>query len=56
MRVEIIQFIRRPRHGDERTDFPAVVFRTIARAPATDHAEAVADAPPAGRRCNWQER
>jgi hypothetical protein len=55
MRVEIIQLIRRPRHDDERTDFPAIAFRTVAWALTTDQAEAVADAPPDGRRRNWQE-
>lgn len=55
MRVEIIQLIRRPRHDDERTDFPAIAFRTVAWALTTGQAEAVADAPPDGRRRNWQE-
>jgi hypothetical protein len=28
MSAEIIQFIRRPRHNREQTDFPTIVFRT----------------------------
>lgn len=55
MRAEIVQLIRRPRHGDERTDFPAIAFRTVVRELATDQTETTPGAPPDGRRGNWQE-
>jgi hypothetical protein len=34
--AEIIQLMPRPRHDGERTDFPAIAFRTVAPATATD--------------------
>jgi hypothetical protein len=31
MSAEIIQFIPRPNHDREQTDFPAIAFRSVAR-------------------------
>jgi hypothetical protein len=39
--AEIIQFIPRPRHDDEQTDFPTIAFRSAAPDLTTDHADAV---------------
>ena len=41
MSAEIIQFIPRPKHDREQTDFPTIAFRSAAPAPqVTDHADA----------------
>lgn len=37
MSVDIIQFIPRPGHASEQTDFPTIAFRSIAHDPAADH-------------------
>lgn len=55
MSAEIVRLIRRPRHGDECTDFPAVAFRTIARESAAERTKAAPDAPPDVRRFSWPE-
>ena len=40
MSAEIIQFIRRPKHDREQTDFPTIVFRSTVRENlTTDHAD-----------------
>jgi len=40
MSAEIIQFIRRPKHDREQTDFPTIVFRSTVRENLTaDHAD-----------------
>ena len=40
MSAEIIQFIRRPKHDREQTDFPTIVFRsTVRKDLITDHAD-----------------
>jgi hypothetical protein len=42
MSAEIIQFIRRPKHDREQTDFPTIVFRSTApRDLAMDHADTI---------------
>ena len=40
MSAEIIQFIPRPRHDDEQTDFPAIAFRSAVQDLTMDHADA----------------
>jgi hypothetical protein len=39
MSAEIIQFIPRPRHDRQRTDFPTIAFRSVVHELATDRAE-----------------
>lgn len=40
MSADIIQFIGRPKHDREQTDFPTIVFRsTVPDNFATDHAD-----------------
>jgi hypothetical protein len=40
MSAEVIQFIRRPKHDREQTDFPTIVFRSTApRDLAMGHAD-----------------
>ena len=40
MSAEIVQFIRRPKHDREQTDFPTIVFRSTAPEDlAMDHAD-----------------
>jgi hypothetical protein len=40
MTAEIIQFIPRPRHNREQTDFPAIAFRSsLPDATGTDHVD-----------------
>ena len=41
MSAEIIQFIPRPRHDDEKTDFPTIAFRSAVPDLTMDHADAV---------------
>jgi hypothetical protein len=36
--AEIVQFIPRPRHDSEQTDFPVIVFRSVLPDLASDHA------------------
>jgi len=38
--AEIIQFIPRPRHDNEQTDFPTIVFRSAVHDLVMDHADA----------------
>jgi len=38
--AEIVQFIRRPGHNDEQTDFPTIAFRSAAQDLTMDHADA----------------
>jgi hypothetical protein len=41
MSAEIVQFIRRPKHDREQTDFPTIAFRSTAPRDITmDHADA----------------
>ena len=40
MSAEIIQFIPRPRHDSEQTDFPTIAFRSVVRDLATDRVDA----------------
>jgi hypothetical protein len=39
MSAEIIQFIPRPKHDREQTDFPTIAFRSVVHDLATDLAE-----------------
>jgi hypothetical protein len=39
MSAEIIQFIPRPKHDREQTDFPTIAFRSVVHDLVTDRAE-----------------
>ena len=39
MSAEIIQFIPRPRHDQEQTDFPTIAFRSVVHDFARDHVD-----------------
>ncbi|MGY3587769.1 hypothetical protein ACVIGB_003180 [Bradyrhizobium sp. USDA 4341] len=53
MSAEIIQFIPRPRHEREQTDFPTIVFRSVVPDPDTDHSDT---APSEYLPSDWQEK
>ncbi len=54
MSAEIIQFIPRPRHPREQTDFPTIAFRSTLPDPAgTDHVDT---APSEYVQPDWSEK
>lgn len=53
MSAEIIQFIPRPRHEREQTDFPAIAFRSALLDPDTDRVDT---APSEYLPSDWQEK
>ncbi|MGY3534172.1 MULTISPECIES: hypothetical protein [Bradyrhizobium] len=53
MSAEIIQFIPRPRHEGERTDFPTIAFRSVVPDPDTNDADT---APSEYLPSDWEEK
>jgi hypothetical protein len=54
MSAEIIQFMPRPKHGREQTDFPTIVFRSaVPDDLAVDHADT---APSEYVQSDWYEK
>jgi hypothetical protein len=51
--AEIIQFIPRPCHDREKTDFPTIAFRSAVPDPDMDHNET---APSECLPSDWQEK
>ena len=41
MSADIIQFIPRPRHDQEQTDFPTIAFRSVVHDLVRDHVDTV---------------
>lgn len=54
MSAEIIQFIPRPKHNREQTDFPAIAFRSTL--PDETRAEYVDTAPCEYVQSDWREK